>query len=122
MVDGAEAKTMSQTSISTLRSEIERADLHLAKLNEVAKGNGTNFPARSANQRDEGQQRRASKCAVGSLHRGQKRRAEGSLGTEEDTRKANSESGFAFNAKGNAEEHAKAMPRFEEPLSQHSLG
>lgn len=28
---------------------------------------------------------------------------------EEDTRKANSESGFAFNAKGNAEEHAKAI-------------
>lgn len=28
---------------------------------------------------------------------------------EEDARKANSESGFAFNAKGNAEEHAKAI-------------
>jgi hypothetical protein len=28
---------------------------------------------------------------------------------EDDTRKANSESGFAFNAKGNAEEHAKAI-------------
>lgn len=28
---------------------------------------------------------------------------------EEDTRKANSESGFAFNAKGNAEAHAKAI-------------
>jgi chromosome segregation ATPase len=28
---------------------------------------------------------------------------------EEDSRKANSESGFAYNAKGNAEEHAKAI-------------
>lgn len=28
---------------------------------------------------------------------------------DEDTRKANSESGFAFNAKGNAEDHAKAI-------------
>lgn len=28
---------------------------------------------------------------------------------EEDTRKANSESGFAFNAKGNAEEHARVI-------------
>lgn len=37
-------------------------------------------------------------------------RADGAIKEiEEATRKANSESGFAFNAKGNAEEHAKAI-------------
>lgn len=35
--------------------------------------------------------------------------AEAMRAIEEDTRKANSESGFAFNAKTNAEEHAKAI-------------
>lgn len=84
---------------SEIASETTEQKKHLAEL------------ARRIDELHEGvtQTLAASASQASSLEKIRSRAKAALAAIEEDTRKANSESAFAFNAKGNAEEHAKAI-------------
>ena len=100
-------------AIAALELKIEKADIHVAQLSDGVDRQRDHLASLDRRIAD---MQASTGSAVESARVGtavieeMRRRAEDALKQiEEDTRKANSESGFAFNAKGNAEEHAKVI-------------
>ncbi len=86
-------------SLEVLRTAIE----------EIQKGLGSVQKLASDATRNASEAVAKSYAELASVEAVKSRIAEAMLSIDQDTRRANSESGFAFNAKNNAEEHAKAI-------------